>query len=198
MTIGTGRPPFTSEDTDLSNDMGGKIQEALAIAMRLKGYEVLAPLDSTERLMDEDDLSDAFGVLAAAHGYMDGSGNVNWEEAMDGAALIGEKLGADLLILGRGRGEYHSAGENLVQGLLTGILSKGKQYYEAPPSFLKLDASFIDPAARRRIARFPSRQLPYEDKLLSLVKLMSRQMGRVPVKQESEIRNQKSEEVPKP
>ncbi|MDF1536785.1 MAG: hypothetical protein P1S46_09865 [bacterium] len=198
MTIGTGRPPFTSEDTDLSNDMGGKMQEALAIAMRAKGYDVLAPLDSTERLMDEDDLSDAFGVLAAAHGYMDDSGKADWEEAMDGAALIGRKLGADLLILGRGRGEYHSGGENLVQGVLTGLLSKGREQYNAPPSFLTIDASFIDPAARRRIARFPSRQLPYEDDLLPLAKLMSRQMGRVPVRQNPESRSQEPGEVPKP
>jgi hypothetical protein len=182
MTIGTGRPPFTSEDTDLSNDIGGKMQEALSIAMRGKGYDVLAPLDSTERLMEEDDLSDAFGILAAAHGYMDESGNVNWEEAMDGAALIGEKLGADLLILGRGRGEYHSVGENLVQGILTGFLSKGKEQYDAPPSWLSIDAFFIDTAGRTRVARFPSRQLPYEDDLLPLAKLLSRYLGRVPAK----------------
>jgi hypothetical protein len=182
MTVGTGRPPFTSEDTDLSNDIAGKMQEALSIAMRSKGYDVLAPLDSTERLMDEDDLSDAFGILAAAHGYMDESGNVDWEEAMDGAALIGEKLGADLLILGRGRGEYHSGGENLVQGLLTGFLSKGKEYYDAPPSWLSIDAFFIDTAGRSRVARFPSRQMSYQSKILPLAKMLNRYMGRVPAK----------------
>ena len=198
MTVGTGRPPFTSEDTDLSNDIAGKMQEALSIAMRSKGYDVLAPLDSTERLMDEDDLSDAFGILAAAHGYMDESGNVDWEEAMDGAALIGEKLGADLLILGRGHGEYHSGGENLVQTLLTGLLSKGKEYYEAPPSWLSIDAFFIDTAGRSRVARLPSRQMAYQSEILPLAKMLNRYMGRVPVRQNTEPRTQNAEEVPKP
>jgi hypothetical protein len=129
---------------------------------------------------------------------MDESGNVDWEEAMDGAALIGEKLGADLLILGRGHGEYHSTGENLVQGILTGLLSKGKEYYEAPPSWLSIDAYFIDTAGRSRVARLPSRQMSYQSELLPLAKMLSRYMGRVPVKQEPGDRRQEAGEVPKP
>ena len=82
MTIATGRPPFTSEDTELSGTMGGKMQEALSIVVRYRGYEVLSPDDLSERLMKEDDLADAFVSLAASQGLMGPDRTASHEEGM--------------------------------------------------------------------------------------------------------------------
>jgi hypothetical protein len=198
MTIGTGRPPFTSEDTELSGTMGGKMQEALSIVVRYKGYEVLSPDDLSERLMKEDDLAEAFVSLAASQGLMGPDRTAPYDEGMEGAALIGEKLGADLLVLAYGQGEYHSAGENLVQGIVTGLLSKGKEQYQAPPSFLEANILFLDPSAGRRIARFPGSRMSYESEIIRLSRAMDRVLRRVPVKQDPESRSQEPGEMPKP
>jgi len=198
MTVATGRPPFTSEDTELSGTMGGKMQEALSIVMRIRGYEVLSPDDLSVRLMKEDDLADAFVSLAASQGLMGPEQTVSREEGMEGASLIGEKLGADLLVVAHGRGEYHSAGENLLQGLVTGLLTKGREQYNAPPSFLEADIAFIDPGTGTRIARFPGSPVGYEEDILRLSKLMDRVLRRVPEKQNAKDRMQNTEEMPKP
>jgi hypothetical protein len=198
MTIGTGRPPFTSEDTELSGTMGGKMQEALSIVVRYKGYEVLSPDDLSERLMKEDDLAEAFVNLAASQGLMGPDRTAPYDEGMEGAALIGEKLGADLLVLAYGRGEYHSAGENLVQGIVTGLLSKGKEQYQSPPSFLEANILFLDPSAGRRIARFPGSRMSYESEIIRLSRAVDRVLRRVPVKQDPESRSQEPGEMPKP
>jgi len=198
MTVGTGRPPFTSENTELSGTMGGKMQEALSIVVRYRGYEVLSPDDLSERLMDENDLAEAFVSLAASQGMMGPDQTTSYDEGMEGAALIGEKLGADLLVLAFGKGEYHSAGENLVQGIVTGLLSKGRQQYHAPPSFLEADIIFIDPATGGRIAYFPGSRTSYEEEIIRLSKAMDRVLRRVPVKQNPESGIQNSEEMPKP
>ena len=100
------------------------MQEALSIVVRYKGYEVLSPDDLSERLMKEDDLAEAFVSLAASQGLMGPDRTAPYDEGMEGAALIGEKLGADLLVLAYGQGEYHSAGENLVQGIVTGLVEQ--------------------------------------------------------------------------
>jgi len=198
MTIGTGRPPFTSEDTELSGTMGGKMQEALSIVVRYKGYEVLSPDDLSERLMKEDDLAEAFVSLAASQGLMGPDRTAPYDEGMEGAALIGEKLGADLLVLAYGQGEYHSAGENLVQGIVTGLLSKGRQQYQAPPSFIEVNILFLDPSAGRRIARFPGSRMSYESEIIRLSRAVDRVLRRVPVKQDPESRSQEPGEMPKP
>lgn len=198
MTISTGRPPFTSENTELSGTMGGKMQEALSIVVRYRGYEVLSPDDLSERLMEEDVLAEAFVSLAASQGLMGPDRTAPREEGMEGAAIIGDKLGADLLVLAYGRGEYHSAGENLVQGLVTGFLSKGKEQYQAPPSFLETNIIFIDPSTGNRIARFPGRRMGYESEIIRLSKLLDRVLRRVPVKQNAELRTQDAGEMPKP
>jgi len=182
MTVSTGRPPFTSEDTELSGTMGGKMQEALSIVMRVRGYEVLSPDDLSERLMKEDDLADAFVSLAASQGMMGRERSASNEEGMEGAALIGKKLGADLLVVAYGRGEYHSTGENLFQGIVTGLLSKGREQYQAPPSFLEANIVFIDPASAIRLARFPGSQMAYEDDIVRLSKVLDRVLRRVPKK----------------
>ncbi|UCG37849.1 MAG: hypothetical protein JSV00_06500 [bacterium] len=182
MIISTGRPPFTSEDTERSDRMGGMMQEAISVVMRYRGYEVLAPMDLSERLMKEDDLADAFMRLAAAHGYMGGEGAPAWDEAMEGAALISRKTGADLLVLAHGQGEYHSAGENLVQSLVTGLLTKGREQYQPPPSYLSADVFFVDPSAGARLARIPARQMPYEEDVLDLSRILDRYLRRVPGK----------------
>lgn len=198
MTIATGRPPFTSEDTELSGQMGGKVQEALSIVTRYKGYQVLSPDDLSERLMEEDDLAEAFVSLASSQGLMGPDRNVPPGEGMAGAAVIAEKLGADLLVLAYGYGEYHSAGENLVQSLVTGLLSKGREQYQAPPSFLETNIIFVDPAAGSRIARFPGRRIPYESEIIPLSKALDRVLRRMPEKQRSEDRSQETGEMPKP
>jgi len=198
MTVATGRPPFTSEDTELSGTMGGKMQEALSIVMRYNGYEVLSPDDLSERLMKEDDLAEAFVSLAASQGLMGPERTAPFDEGMEGGALIGEKLGADLLVVAYGQGEYHSSGENIVQGLLTGLLSRGKEQYQAPPSFLEADIIFIDPLAGRRIARFAGARMTYEDEIIRLSKVLDRVLRRVPKKQNPERGTQDAGEMPKP
>ena len=198
MTVATGRPPFTSEDTELSGTMGGKMQEALSIVVRYRGYEVLSPDDLSERLMKEDDLADAFVSLAASQGLMGSDRTASHEEGMEGAAIIGEKLGADLLVIAYGQGEFHSGGENLVQSLVTGFLSKGKQQYDAPPSFLEANIHFVDPATGSRIARFPGSRMAYESEIIPLSKALDRVLRRVPVRQNAEDRTQDAGEMPKP
>jgi hypothetical protein len=198
MTVGTGRPPFTSEDTELSGIMGGKMQEALSIVVRYKGYEVLSPDDLSERLMKEDDLAEAFVSLAASQGLMGPDRTTSQEEGMEGAALIGEKLGADLLVIAYGRGEYHSGGENLVQGIITGLLSKGRVQYQAPPSFLEANILFIDPITGSRIARFPGRRMAYENEIIRLSKAVDRVLRRVPKKQYPVPSTQEPGELPQP
>ncbi len=198
MTVATGRPPFTSEDTELSDTMGGKMQEALSVVMRVRGYEVLSPTDLSERLFKEDDLAEAFVSLASSQGVMGPDRKAPEEEGMEGAAIIGEKLGADLLVLAHGNGEYHSAGENLFQGLVTGLLSKGREQYQAPPSFLAADILFIDPLARHRVARFPRSRVAYEDDVPRLSKLFDRVLRRVPVKVNPEDRMPTPGELPRP
>jgi len=182
MTVLTGREYFQSEDTDISNRMGGMIQESLSVVMRHRGYDVLAPEDLSERLMEEDDLSEAFAALASAHGYMGNQGNAPWEEAMAGAALIGEKLGADLLVLAHGKGEYHSFEESLFQGVITGLLSKGREQYNTPPSFLSVDVYFVDPGAGARVARILPRRFPYEKTVVTLSRRVNGLLRRVPAK----------------
>ena len=198
MTIATGRQPFTSENTELSGPMGGKMQEALSIVVRYKGYEVLSPDDLSERLMKEDDLADAFVSLAASQGLMGPDRTASPEEGMEGAALIGEKLGADLLVIAYGKGEYHSGGENLVQSIVTGLLSKGKQQYQAPPSFLEANILFVDPATGKRIAHFPGSRMAYENEIIRLSKVLDRVLRRVPVKQNAERSTQDAGEMPPP
>ena len=174
------------------------MQEALSIVVRYKGYEVLSPDDLSERLMKEDDLAEAFVSLAASQGLMGPDQTTSQEEGMEGAALIGEQLGADLLVIAYGRGEYHSGGENLVQGIITGLLSKGREQYQAPPSFLEANILFIDPITGNRIARFPGRRMAYENEIIRLSKAVDRVLRRVPVKQNPESRIQEPGEIPKP
>ncbi len=198
MTVSTGRPPFTSENTELSGAMGGKMQEALSIVVRYRGYEVLSPDDLSERLMEEDDLAEAFVSLAASQGLMGPDRTASHDEGMEGAALIGEKLGADLLVIAYGRGEYHSGGENLIQGIITGLLSKGKEQYQAPPSFLEANILFVDPVKGIRVARFPGRRMAYESEIIRLSKAVDRVLRRVPVRQEPLPSTQEPGELPKP
>ena len=172
------------------------MQEGLSIIMRTRGYEVLAPGDLSEKLMKDDDLAEAFRVLAAAHGYMGPDEEVPWDEAQRGAALIGGQLGADLLVLAHGRGEYHSFEENLFQSFITGILSKGREQYDTPSSFLDLDVFFVDPDAGSRVARILSRRMPYEDKVVPLSRVLDRYLRRIPVRQEPGPASQMPEEIP--
>jgi len=185
MSMVTGREFFQSEDTDLSDRMGGLMQESLSAAMRLKGYEVLAPEDLSERLMEEDDLADAFFSLADAYGFMGDQTYVTPLEAMEGAALIGEELGADLIVLAHGNGEYHSFEENLFQGMITGFLSGGKEAYDTPSSFLRLEVFFVDGVEGTRVARILPRSIPFEKSLIPLTRRVRGLLRRVPEKDPS-------------
>ena len=198
MTVATGSPPFTTEDTELSGAMGGKVQEALSVVMRYKDYDVLSPDDLSERLMKEDDLADAFIDLAASQGLMGPDRTAPHDIGMEGAALIAEKLGADLLIVAYGNGEYHSAGEKLVQSIVIGVLSKGKEQYHAPPSYLEVNIYFIDPGTGSRIATMPARRIAYEDEIIPLSRILDRVLKRVPQKQGEGRGAQGAEEMPKP
>jgi len=182
MTVLTGREYFKSEDTDISNRMGGMMQEALSVVMVHRGYDVLAPEDLSERLMEEEDLSEAFTALASAFGYMGNQGNASPEEVMASASIIGEKLGVDLLVLAHGNGEYHSFEENLFQGVVTGLLSKGKEYYDTPESFLRAEAYFVDSRTGSRVARILPRRLPYEKTVAALSRRLNGLLRRVPAK----------------
>ncbi len=182
MSILTGREFFQSEDTDWSDRMGGLMQESLSVAMRLKGYDVLAPEDLSERLMKEDDLSEAFFSLASAHGFMGDEAYVPPEKVIADAALIGEKLGADLLVLARGGGEYHSFEENLFQGVITGFLSEGRSRRHISSSFLKLEVFFLDGAEGTRVARILPGSFPFEKNLIPLTRRVKGFLRRVPEK----------------
>ena len=182
MSILTGREFFQAEDTDLSNRMGGLMQESISVAMRLKGYDVLAPEDLSERLMEEDDLAEAFFSLAGAHGFMEDQVHVPPEEVIAQAALIGERLGADLIVLAHGNGEYHSFEEHLFQGMVTGLLSRGRDHYQTPSSFLKLETFFLDGAEGTRVARILPRSFPFEKSLIPLTRRVKGLLRRVPEK----------------
>jgi len=183
MTVLTGREYFKSEDTDISNRMGGMMQEALSVVMVRRGYDVLAPEDLSERLMEEEDLSEAFTSLASAFGYMGNRGNASPEEARASASIIGEKLGADLLVLAHGNGEYHSFEENLFQGVVTDLLSKGRERYNVPSSFLRVEVYFVNSGTGSGIARILPRHLPYEKSVAALSKRVNGLLRRVPVKE---------------
>lgn len=182
MTVLTGRHPFEAEDTDLSFRTGALMQKSLSIAMRMKGYEVLAPEDLSERLMVEDDLSEAFVALASAHGFMGDDTGTPLDEAMAGAARIGEKLGADLLILAHGSGEYYGRESALYEGLFTGLLSHRDDHRPPPISFLKVEVFFVDQTAGVRVARIPPSSIPFEKSLAPLTRRINGLIRRVPEK----------------
>ncbi|MBN2719793.1 MAG: hypothetical protein JXR72_01690, partial [Proteobacteria bacterium] len=141
------------------------------------------PEDLSERLLEEDDLAEAFMALAGAHGFMDDGITVATEEAVRGAALIGEKLGADLLVLAHGNGEYHSFEENLFQGMITGFFGDGRdRYHHTRSSFLRAETFFIDPAAGTRLARIPPRNFPFEKSIIPLTRRVAGILKRVPEK----------------
>ena len=184
MVVGTGAPPFTSPNTDLSNRLGDLMQQAVAAALVQKGYEVLAPLDLNERLSKEKELGELFMSLAAGFGLLPDSGNVSdaQDRGLEDATALAEGIGADLLVLVRGSGEYHSAGENIVQGVLTGVLTRGRQQYNAPRSALQADVFFVDPRRQTRLAGLRTGSMPFVDELMPLLREMGRQLRRVPAR----------------
>jgi|GEM_PF-5829313 len=182
MTILTGAEHFQSESAQWSNRIGAAMQEAISTVMRLKGYEVLAPEDLSERLLEEDDLAEAFMALAGAHGFMDEGITLATEEAVRGGALIGEKLGADLLVLAHGNGEYHRIQENLFQGMITGFFSDGRDNHHTQSSFLRTEIFFLDAAAGTRLARIPPRSIPFEKSAIPLTRWVAGILKRVPEK----------------
>ncbi len=183
--ITTGAPPFTSKDSDLSSELSGKMTEAAAVALRYKGYDLLAPLDINEKIQNEKELSRSLMELAALSGLLPEVNPLNAPEGVtmaDASAHIGQELGADILVLGTGNGEFHGFGENVLQGVLTGILTKGKKQYEAPPSFLKAHIVFIDAANGAILTRFYTRQMSWTKETIPLARMLDRQFRRVPVK----------------
>ena len=192
MEIATGAP-FTSKNTDLSNRYGGLVQEAIAIALVKKGYDVMAPLDSNDRISEDDELMEAFMGLAVGAGvapteaYQGGPRSGSLEDA----PRLAEALGVDLLVLSAGGGEYHSGGESLVQGILTSVITKGKQHYQAPPSYLETKVVFVDPELERVAARLRTRRYDYVKDVSSAAGVFLRLFRRIP-RSESRVQSPES------
>ncbi|UCF30058.1 MAG: hypothetical protein JSV26_08210 [bacterium] len=181
MEISTGAP-FTSKNTELSDRYGALVQEAIAVAMVNKGYEVLAPMDSNERIAEDDDLMEAFMELAFGAGVAppEAYRDRRYEGPLETAPVLGEALGADLIVLSAGEGEYHSAGEALVQGILTSVLTKGKQQYQAPPSYLVTEVVFVDPELERVVARLRTGRYDYVSDVPRAAGVFLRLFRRIP------------------
>jgi hypothetical protein len=180
--IKTGAPPLTSEDSELTSKLSGTATEAASVALRYRGYRIFAPLEVTDRLDADKEMEVAFLDLAAASGIMNERPGLIYdqEKGAAAAAKLGEKLGVDILVLGRGNGEFHGFGENLVQGILTGILTDGKSQYDPPPSYLSLDLMFIDTKTGHRIARIYADRMTYADETIKLARVLDRRFGRIP------------------
>ena len=182
MVIKTGVPPFTSPDTDLSNELGAVVQQALSGVMVYRGYKVLAPLDVEERLEKDRDLSEAFMKLALAEGIApaDSPPDHSSGKSMESAKTVASALGADLLVLAYGDGEYHSTGESILQGIFTNIITKGKQQYQEPPSYLSAHMIFVDPNLERPLARLSSGNMPFIKDPVRLARILDGRTKRIP------------------
>ncbi len=182
MVIKTGVPPFTSDNTDLSNEMGAVIHQALSAVMVYRGYEVLAPLDIEERLGKDRKLSEAFMDLAMSAGIAPGGSPPGYSSggSLKSAETVASALGADLLVLAYGDGEYHSAGESIIQGLLTGMITKGERQYREPPSYLSVHMIFVDPGLDRPIAGLYSGRMPFIKDPVRLARALDDRTKRIP------------------
>lgn len=179
--ISTGVPPLTSEDSDLTARLSRTSTEASAVALRYRDYRIFSPLEVMDRLDADDTLSGDFVELAASAGIADSApGDLDDADVAGAAARLGEDFGVDLLVLGRGSGEFHGFGENLVQGVLTDILTSGKRQYQAPPSYLTLELVFIEAASGRRVARIYADHMSWADDTLKLARMLQRRLGRIP------------------
>ena len=184
MVINTGAPPFTSHDTDLSNEMGAVLHQALSAVMVYRGYKVPAPLDVEERLGKSRELSEAFMDLALTAGIApeDSPSGHSRGSSLRSAQKVATALGADLLVLAYGDGEYHSTGETILQGIFTGVLTKGKQQYREPPSYLSAHMIFVDPALERPIAGLSTGHMTFVRDPVGLARVLAARTKRIPVR----------------
>ncbi len=181
MEISSGAP-LVSRNTDLTNKYTGLVQEAIAVALVRKGYDVLAPLDVNETVFGGDELREVFMDLAWGAGVapQEAYQGRTYTGSLESAPVLAEVLGADLLVLSAGEGEYHSAGESLVQGILTSVLTKGKHQYQAPASYLQARVVFVDPALQRTAARLRTGRFDYVTDIQPAANVFLRLFRRIP------------------
>ena len=122
VVIKTGSPPFLAENDDLTGKISGLAQEAVSTVMVVKGYDVMAPLDVNDKLRGDRSLEDAFMDVALKSGFMSEMGPPpdDYEMPEGSGRKLAEALGADMIVLVQGNGEFHSFSENLVQGIVPG------------------------------------------------------------------------------
>ncbi len=184
VVIKTGSPPFLAENDELTGKISGLAQEAVSTVMVVKGYDVMAPLDVNDKLRDDRSLEDAFMDVALKSGFMSEMGPPpdDYEMPEGSGRKLAEALGADMIVLVQGNGEFHSFSENLVQGIFTNIISDGKKKAQSRPSFLKMELIFVDPIGERVEARLWTGGFTYTDKIIPMSRYLDQRMTRVPVR----------------
>ncbi len=184
VVINTGSPPFMAENSELTGKISGLAQEAVSTVMVVKGYDVMAPLDVNDKLRDDRSLEDAFMDVALKSGFMSEMGPPpeDYEMPEGSGRKLAEALGADMIVLVQGNGEFHSFSENLVQGIFTNIISDGKKKAQSRPSFLKMEIIFVDPIGERVEARLWTGGFTYTDKIIPMSRYLEQRMKRVPVR----------------
>ncbi len=178
--VQTGTGPMVGYDSARSERVSVRGQMAVAYAFGARGYEVLSPPDSSERIARDRELGRLSRLLLARHGLLPaGDGEAPPQpppgtEAEE-AVPLARAFEADLLVLVGGRGERHTGTE----GLLTAILSKGQQ--SAPPSWLNLSVVAVDGATGQVAGRF-SISSGYTEDEKELARAADRALRRVPAR----------------
>jgi len=187
VVVKTGSPPFLAENTELTGKISGIAQEAVSTVMVVKGYDVMAPLDINDKLRDDKSLEEDFMNVAIRSGFMGDKGPPpeGYEAGEGAASRLAKTLGADMIILVHGSGEFHSFGENLVQSIVTDIISDGKKKSQSRPSYLTMELIFVDPAGERVEARMWTGKFTYSDTVPALSRNLETRMMRVPVRRVS-------------
>lgn len=185
MTISTDAPADSSIDSDLSNEFSWKMAEAASVALRYRGYKILAPLDIGDRLKEDRRMALAVRELAALSGFIEGvdkSRAPHPDVEKDAASFLGETLGADILVLGKGIGEQHSFAEAVKNGVKKWMTFGIPPVNQSPPAYLSVNMVFIDSSNGKKLTRIFASQMPWKTELIDIAKELDRQFRRVPVK----------------
>jgi len=184
VVVKTGAPPFLADNDELTGKISGLAQEAVSTVMVVKGYDVMAPLDINDKLRADRSLEDAFMEVALKSGFMRDKGPPpeGYDAPGGSGRKLAEALGADMIVLVQGKGEFHSFSENLVQSIVTDIISDGKKQARSRPSYLEMELIFVDPRGERVEARLWTGGFSYTDKIVPMSRYLERKMVRVPVR----------------
>ena len=184
VVVKTGSVPFLAENTELTGKISGIAQEAVSTVMVMKGYDVLAPLDLNDKLRDDKSLEEDFMNVAIRSGFMGDKGPPpdGYTRGEGSGGRLAEALGADMIILVHGSGEFHSFGENLVQSIVTDIISDGKKKARSRPSYLTMELIFVDPAGERVEARMWTGKFTFSNTVPAMSRYLETRMTRVPVR----------------